>query len=174
MTRKAFAAAYLLGLCLLLSACGHTDTHAAQEPDSGVAIQERLEALDQWMQSNPCGVLRMRQPFFNVSGEVTAKVELGSHVYLYTAHNTYLAGAIYVTEHCRAITRMPINEDNYFSINSLPLGTYVLSVPIDSFGPAQGFPVVREFNRSGHSLQVAFHGGDNRHSLCAFTITATS
>ena len=174
MTRKAFATAYLLGLCLLLPACGHTNTHSAPEPGSGVAIQERLGALDQWMESSPCGVLRMRQPFFNVSGEMTAKVEPGSHVYLYTAHNTSLAGAIYVTEHCRAITRMPINEDNSFSINSLPLGTYVLSVPIDSFGPAQGFPVVREFNRSGYSLQVAFHGGDNRHSLCAFNITATS
>ena len=108
MTRKAFATAYLLGLCLLLPACGHTNTHSAPEPGSGVAIQERLEALDQWMESSPCGVLRMRQPFFNVSGEMTAKVEPGSHVYLYTAHNTSPPGAIYVTEHCRAITRMLI------------------------------------------------------------------
>ena len=126
------------------------------------------------MESNPCGVLRMREPFFNVSGAVTAKVENGSNVYLYTAHNTSLAGAIYVTDHCRAITRMPIGEDNSFSINSLPLGTYVLSVPIDSFGPVQGFPVARRFNRSGYSLQVAFHGGDSKHSLCAFTIAVNS
>jgi hypothetical protein len=139
-----------------------------------LVLQERLDAREKWIESNPCGVLRMSNPLFNVSGEVTMNVEPGSVVRLYTAHDTSLAGAIYVTEHCPVITRIPIREDNSFSINSLPVGTYVLSVPADAFGPAQVFPVVNEFNRSGYSLQVAFHGGDNRHSLCAFTVTATS
>lgn len=174
MATKILTATCLLGLCLALVACVQMKEENTVQAASKISLAERYAAIHEWMDNNPCGVLRMRQPVFNVNGVVTADVKPGSHVYLNTAHNTTYTGAIYAVDHCRAITRLPIAEDNSFTITSLPAGTYVLSVPIDSFGPAQGFPVVEEFNRSGHTLDVAFHGGDYRHSLGAFTIKPIS
>ena len=160
--------------CLLMASCSHTHEEAKIQTISHEAVEKCLATLDQWINNNPCGALKMKYPVFNVSGFVTAEVKPGSYVYLHTAHNTTLEGAIYAANHCHAITRAAINKNKTFSINSLPAGTYVLSVPIDSFGSSQGFPLLAEFNRSGHSLEIAFQGRDYRHSLGAFTIRPIS
>jgi hypothetical protein len=48
-------------------------------------------------------------------------------------------------------------------------------VPRDSFpGNIQGFPMIREFNCSNHSVEVNFHGGNWKYSLLSFSIRPSS
>ena len=107
---------------------------------------------------------------FNVTGFLTADAKANSTLTLLIAPNTTLAGALYAAEHCSALIHVPVTGTGTFTLPSLPEGDYVLSAPRTAFFEGQGFPIIDEYNTSTHSVEQAWHGGNQHHSLGRITI----
>ena len=122
------------------------------------------------LKPGPCGQLRVQHPFVNVTGLLTAEVDDNASISLLVAPNTTLDGALFAAEHCAPIMRTRLNGSRRFDLGLLPRGQYILMLPRRSFPGAQGFPVVNETRGPTLAVELAFHGGDFRYSLAAFTI----
>ena len=116
-----------------------------------------------------CGFVYVRGALLNVTGRFTASVEPGSAVSVFIAPNGSLESVMWALENCPPIGKVAV-VDGRFSVAYLPVGKYFVALPRGSFGDVQGFPIVEEFNTSSHSVRVLWHGGDPRHSICAFAV----
>ena len=170
MLKAATLALGLMGLCLILSSCKTVDDVSEVQTGSVHPPAERHAAIEEWMDNNPCGHLKIQKPLFNVSGHIPAKVRPGSFVFLYTAHNTTQSGALYVVNHCRAIVRSEIALDGSYTVKGLPAGTYVVSIPNSAFYVAPESPELEKPNQSGYAIEKGFQGKDTTHSITAITI----
>jgi hypothetical protein len=127
------------------------------------------------MEKNPCGILHLQKPLFNVTGSLTADVRLNSSISLFVVPDTSLGAALYVVKNCPFLLRKTIGPANRFQFDYLPVSDYVAMVPRSAFGgKVQGFPIVREFNRSNYSLRFNFYGGDRKYSVVSFSIRPAS
>ena len=116
-----------------------------------------------------CGVLYVRRPLFNVTGWLTAAVRSNTSVSVLIAPSTSLESVLWTVQNCPPLGKVPV-VNGRFSVPYLPVGKYLVALPMGSFGDVQGFPIVDEFNTSSHSVRVLWHGGDPRHSICAFAV----
>ena len=147
----------------------NSDTRQYQKIINATQIKEAWGNL---VQNNRCGVLRFSpgNPVFNFSGYIRTTIRPNSSAYLFTTANTSFESAMYAVENCHPITRVPIDTNGNFIIESLPAGKYVVIAPSKIYYDTQGAPMVKEFNHSGHGLKIAFHGGDPYHSVVVFSI----
>jgi len=126
--------------------------------------------LSEWIDKNPCGVLHVRPPLFNVSGRFTGDVKPNTSIRLFVSRDVTFDSSIYVVEHCRPIARMELKDRRRFRLGPLPQGNYVVMVDGRSFEQGQGFPVLDPINDPTYALTLAFHGGTSRYSMAAFSI----
>ena len=155
---------------VLLTACGESQHEIGDAHYERINLSERSEQMHLWFETNPCGILRVRAPMFNVTGKLSVPVDLNTTIDIYMTHNTSFESALYAVTHCPPIAQADLIGNDRFLIRSLPTGKYVVHVDARSFAGAQGFPVVDRFNQSNRTLIFAFHGGDPGHSICAFSI----
>jgi hypothetical protein len=128
------------------------------------------ENLSEWIEANPCGVLRVRSPLFNVTGHFTTEVRPNTPLSLFVTPDTTFNAALYVVEHCRPIGRMQVQDPRRFRLGPLPQGNYVVMVDGRSFEQGEGFPVPDPIHDFSYALTLAFHGGTSRYSMAAFSI----
>ena len=108
---------------------------------------------------------------FNVTGFLTAETEPNSTIYLFVASDTSFDTALNTVTTRPYMTQESMTDQVNFRFIALPPGDYLAMVPRDSFpGNVQGFPMIREFNCSNHSVEVNFHGGNWKYSLLSFSI----
>ncbi len=108
---------------------------------------------------------------FNVTGFLTTETEPNSTIYLFVVSDTSFDTALNTVATRPYMTQELVTGQVNFRFISLPPGDYLAMVPRNSFpGTLQGFPTVREFNRSNYSLKVNFHGGNGKYSLLSFSI----
>jgi hypothetical protein len=137
---------------------------------SAVQIASEMKAM---LERNPCGVLLVRRPFFNVTGHVTENIRPGAVVYLLLVRNLSLDSALYASQHCHALARA-VDNLGEFTFTTLPSGQYVAMVGREDFTDGQGFPVVHEFDQTHYLLRYMLSGGDSDYSFGVFTITPQS
>ena len=164
--------AFLIVAVLIFGLMGGHGADGAGEtgPLSG-NFRDNEKVVAEWMEKNPCGILRIRQPLLNVTGRLTAPAKLNTFIRLYTAPNTTLDGALNVAGHCRPLMTQPIGPNGSFTLGNLPVGNYVVVVSADRFIQGQGFPIITKQNFSGYAVEQVFHGGDYLFSLASFTIS---
>ena len=151
--------------CLLLGCASHgTHSKELDVPSLGAFNLSDME-------KNPCGILHIQKPLFNVTGYLTAEVRPNSSISLFVVPDTSLRSALDVVKNCHFLFRKTIVLGNHFQFDYLPASDYVAMVPRSaSWGKVQGFPIVREFNRSNYSLRFNFYGGDGKYSVVSFSI----
>ena len=157
----AFWALLLIVLFLATGCTSGLERDLAAKPDESLG--------GRWWFSNPCGWLAVRRPLFNVTGRLTASARPGSAVSLFVAPNGSFESVMWALENCPPIGKVAV-VDGRFSVAYLPVGKYFVALPRGFLGDVQGFPIVEEFNTSSYSVRVLWHGGDPRHSLCAFAV----
>ena len=159
----------LLLVVVTLAACG------SASPGSDLLQQDPfafpLESVaEKWWLHNPCGWLDVRKPLLNVSGRVSASLRPNSSIFLLIAPNTSITAALNTVRNCAPLGRARVDTQGGFSFGGLPVGDYFAVLPISAFEEVQGFPVVREYNTSSHSVRMLWHGGDAHYSIAAFQV----
>jgi len=149
---------------LMLAGCTERDLGKQKHP---LLLAENLSA---WIEANPCGVLRVRSPLFNVSGRFTGDVKPNTSIRLFVSRDVTFDSSLYVVEHCRPIGRMQLQDARRFRLGLLPQGNYVVMVDGRSFEQGQGFPVPDPINDPNYTLTLALYGGTSRYSMAAFSI----
>jgi len=149
---------------LMLAGCTEKDFGEQKHP---LLLAGNLSA---WIEANPCGVLHVRPPLFNISGRFTGNVKPNTSIRLFVSRNVTFDSSIYVIEHCRPIGRMQLHDPRRFRLGLLPQGNYVVMVDGRSFEQGQGFPVPDPINDPNYALTLAFHGGTSRYSMATFSI----
>ncbi len=157
----AFVVVVLASCGSRLRGSGLLERDLAAKPDESLG--------GRWWFSNPCGWLAVRRPLFNVTGRLTASARPGSVVSLFVAPNGSFESVMWALENCPPIGKVAV-VDGRFSVPYLPVGKYFVALPRSFLGDVQGFPIVEEFNTSSYSVRVLWHGGDPRHSICAFVV----
>jgi hypothetical protein len=157
----------LLFIVLLMTGCVPNET---EFPYTEIPHSNESVNLDNQIKFNQCGILRVQEPLFNVTGFLTTGVRPNSTIRLFIVPDTSLNSALYVVQHCWYLLEEPIHSEKYFRFDYLPVGNYVAMVARSAFYQFQGFPIINEFNRSNYSARVNFHGGDYRYSLGSFSI----
>jgi len=156
----------ILSTFYLLSGCA---SHAAHSKELKVPSLGAFNPSD--LEKNPCGILHIQQPLFNVTGFLTADVKPNSSIALFVVPNSSFRSALYVVKYCAWLLKKTIDPGNQFHFDHLPASDYVAMVPRSVFwGKTQGFPIVRGFNHSNYSLRFNFYGGDRDYSLVSFSI----
>ena len=122
------------------------------------------------MTANPCGMLKIQQPFVNVTGFLTAHADLNGTLYLFLAPDHSFNASFFAVQNCAALFRKTLRNADRFSLGALPEGDYVVMIDRRAFSGPQGFPIIREFNASGLAVQMVFHGGSPEYSMATFTI----
>ena len=157
---------------VLLTACGESQHEIGDAYYERVNSSENHDRMHLWFETNPCGILKVRAPMFNVTGKLSVPVDINTTIDIYMTHNTSFESSMYAVTHCMPVIKAELVGNDEFLIRSLPAGKYVVRVDPRAFVRGQGFPVVDRFNQSNHTLTFAFHGGDPGHSICAFSIQA--
>jgi hypothetical protein len=154
----------------LLSGCA---SHSPNSKRSKLSPPGTFNLSD--MEKNPCGILHLQKPLFNVTWSLTADVRPNSSISLFVVPDTSLRSALYVVKNCHFLVRKTISPENRFDFDYLPSSDYVAIIPRSAFGgKVQGFPIVREFNRSNYSLRFSFCGGNGKYSVVSFSIRPAS
>jgi len=168
------AQAVSMGLVLLMI-FGCLPEPIVNDRDYNLTMQSAAMDSERFADSNPCGHIEVRKPFFNVSGFHTGEIKPNSPVYRFVAPNTTFEGAMFVVDRCPPIEETRTDSAGEFSFQPFPPGKYVVFTDPGSFRKGtQGYPIVREFRSGNFSLEIAFHGGDPHHSLVAFEIRQIS
>ncbi len=168
-SRSRNRAFFTLLLLVLLLATGCTNDFKQAARSTRVLPRVAEPVGDAAIGDESCGVLYVRGPLFNVTGWLTAAVRSNTSVSVLIAPNISLESVLWTVQDCPPLGQVPV-VDGRFSLPYLPVGKYLVALPRGSFGDVQGFPVVDEFNTSSHSVRVLWHGGDPRHSICAFAV----
>jgi len=127
---------------------------------------------EKWWADNRCGALEVRRPLLNVTGRVSVSPRPNSSIFLLIAPNTSLTVALDAVRNCASLGRAPVDGQGRFSLGGLPVGDYFAVLPVGVFDGTQGFPVVREYNTSSHSVRILWHGGDAHYSIAAFQVAS--
>ena len=122
------------------------------------------------MAANPCGMLKIQQPFVNVTGFLTAHADLNGTLYLFLTPDPSFNASYFAAQNCAALFRKTLRNADQFSLGALSEGDYVVMIERRAFSGPQGFPIIREFNASGLAVQMVFHGGSPEYSMATFTI----
>ncbi len=113
----------ILSLVFLLSACAtHTTLPGERDP---VGPMPNYTSLNGWMERNPCGMLKVRSPLYNASGDFGSAKSVGGWVSLHIAPNLTRAAAQFAAESCAPLGRVSVAESGSFVFPSLPAGRYV-------------------------------------------------
>ena len=123
-----------------------------------------------WWVGNPCGYLKVQRPVFNVSGWLTGPTKANVTVDVYIAPNDSLDTALNVVVRCRPIANAQVDEDVRFTLANLPAGLYFVALPSREFTQMQGFPIIDEYEPSGHGVRMLWYGGSFSYSIAAFSV----
>ena len=133
--------------------------------------QPEVFSVDNRTENPLCRTLSNLSSRLNVTGALTTAVNPNSSISLFVAPDSSFETSLYVVEDCSPVIVRPIIGKHNFSFNDLPTGDYVGMVPMDSFfARIQGFPMVREYNRSNFSVKFNFYGGTQEYSVVSFSI----
>jgi len=128
--------------------------------------------MQEFFDNNPCGSLKIRHPFINVSGFLTERARQNAILYLFLSPDTSFNTSLFVVENCPAISRWTLLARTEFDLGLLPEGNYIVVLDAGSSESGQGFPIIHETNDSNLTIRMAFHGGSQRYSMTAFSILA--
>ena len=161
---------YVIVMMALVLSVGCNETYAEEAGLPEIPLKNVSEIIGHIHETSICGGVTVKKPLFLIEGAVTGDPKINTTVYLYLAPRTDLDSALEIVENCMAIGKCQINSTNRFKFGPLPVGSYILRVSAYQFGEVRGFPMIREYNASNHSVEIVFHGGNYRHSLSVFSI----
>ena len=106
----------------------------------------------------------------HIHGRVTGAASAEATVSLFSSKNVSLAAALHTVTTERPIQQINLNDGKTFTFDPVPAGCYIVAIPGQAFGRAQGFPVINETGNSRMDLEMLYHGGDIRQSIAGFVI----
>jgi len=154
---------------LILAGCIPVDRPEIVSPNKNTSTRARI-SIERLMNENLCGGLHLSKPVFNVTGHVTAPVTQNSSIFLFLSRDMTSESVEYAVHNCRPIVKQKITDAGRFQFGPLPAGKYVIMVHNNSFKEDCGLPLLHEFNKSNHMLDINFYMGDTNHSLVSFSI----
>lgn len=155
--------AHILLLAMLICSGGCSQSHDDNNP---MGYEQRR----QWSTQNPCGVLQITKPLYNVTGELSTPTANNNMVHLFLTRNDSIDAAFYIVENCKSLGKVETNRKGNFNFPNLPAGNYIAMISSIPFGNTPVFPIIHGVNDSNHIINRSWYGMNDHYSLTTFSL----